>query len=179
MFWLTFISILLVVLIWLFFFSKPKPIYYRNMTFNDLNNFFTNLFDMLANKSILIIEHQESPKFIQFVKHTEKGAKYLSFSFPSSPWSKNYFVKLESALNIKNVPFTIVNTDNDTTTKFIDINYIDKTSLALEIAKIALVAMDLDIEDKYVIHYEGYQDFASTKKYINKALSQTNKQQKG
>ena len=113
--------------------------------------------------SVLIIQHEGSERFLQFVQRSESlETSRLLFGFPDAPWSRRSFAAVVSALAQAGFECQITETDNPITLRFAELiveEPCDAGSLiAAKVARVAATAMGLDETARFTIHLEGGTD---------------------
>lgn len=171
--WILGIVVTIIILWWL-----KKPIYYRNVERDEIERFIKGLLDVGADGSLLIIQHEGSPRFIQFAKYIENETKTnLHFGFPDAPWSRESFESLEKKLKSAGIKYKIqLTSDNEYVRKFLNVDNIRDIATAVRIANIAFDVMGLDEKEKFKIHYEGYISRKASKKYFLNQLMKKRKE---
>lgn len=139
--------------------ARKKP-YHKGIDWFDLRRFFKVLLEDCTDGSLLIIEHESSKRFIQFVKYSSANSNLiLHFAFPDAPWSRKYFKQLEASFYEEGYNLRQERTNSESVTQFIEIDLSGKgPELVVQgekLAHIALKALGLGEDSIFKIHFEG------------------------
>jgi hypothetical protein len=126
----------------------------------EFERFFRDFLNQMADGAVLIIEHQDSSRFIQFAKYCpDRSHTILHFGFPDAPWSRQYFDPLTKVFQTLGIDFSIT-TGEGLIHRFLEIDFEKedlehKISRGAHIARVAFEVMGLDENAKYRIHFKG------------------------
>jgi hypothetical protein len=169
MFWIIF-TLIVFAFIYLFFISKPKALYYRNLTFSELPRYLEGLLDVFSDGSALIIQHQDSKRFVLFYKVIRGNKRCLSFTFPDASWSLNYLPELEKIFKKENIKYLTQSKCGTECQKNLTVSYISDIGFALSLFKLSLYVMELDEKAIFEVHYEGCHSYKESKKYFENKI---------
>ena len=169
MWWL--IAILSVILLY-FTFSHlgSKPLYHRGVRLSGFKKYIDNLFLRGEPGSFIVIEHEDSDRFLQLALRDVSG-NFLSFElgFPKVIWSAPYY---DSVAQVANELGLDVNEEPglraDPVTTFMRISKKDSYPAVLELAceLINRVCRTIELGDstKFTVHFEG--DFTGSRAWV-------------
>lgn len=144
---------------WWWFFRSTKPYRHRHLTMDRFEWLLNGLVDTMKDGSVLVIEHEGSDRFIQFVKHEQPSGTVLGFAFPDAPWSRRYFEPLRTALAEKGVDYSVSETGDEITSRFLEAECKgDSIASALELARMATSVMGLGEGDRFCAYLKGDLD---------------------
>lgn len=144
---------------WWWFFRSAKPYRHRHLTMGRFRWLLDALADTMEDGSVLVIEHEGSDRFIQFVKYERSAGTVLGFAFPDAPWSRPYFEPLRTALAERGVDYSVSETSDEATSRFLEVECSrDPIASALELAQIAVSVMGLRDDDRFCAYLKGDLD---------------------
>lgn len=150
---------------WWWFYQSKKPYYHRNLKSDRFAWLLKGLADTMRQESVLMIEHQGSDRFIQFIKSGSPSGECLGFAFPDAPWSRNYFDPLVAALSKEGFAVAVSETGDDQVPRFIEVelhgSQADQIDLALRVAETARQVMSLGKDELFTAHFRGELDSKS------------------
>ena len=148
-----------VLLAWWWFFRSRMPYRHRHLTMDGFEWLLDGLMDTMRDGSVLVIEHEGSDRFIQFVKYERPSGVVVSFAFPDAPWSREYFDSLRMALADRSIDYSVSETGDEMTRRFLEVECKgDPVESALELAGMATAVMDLGDGDRFCAHLTGDLD---------------------
>lgn len=147
---------------WWWFYQSNKPYYHRNLERNRFEWLLRGLAETAKDRSVLMIEHQGSDRFIQFVKRRGAGGTCLGFGFPDAPWSRAYFEPLCKALSEHGFEFARSETGDENVPCFVEVEFTGSTAEqvggAVRVAEIACQVMELGEDERFMAHFRGELD---------------------
>jgi len=150
---------------WWWFYQSNKPYYHRNLSQDRFEWLLRTLAETLRDESILLIEHQGSDRFIQFVKSRSAAGTCLGFAFPDAPWSRTYFEPLCSALSEHGFEAARSETGDENVPCFVEVEFTGSTpeqvGEAVRVAEIACQVMELGANERFTAHFRGELDSAA------------------
>ena len=168
---LVILGVVAVAAAWWWFYQSKKPYYHRNLRSDRFAWLLKGLADTMKQDSVLMIEHQGSDRFIQFIKSGTPAGPSLGFAFPDAPWSRAYFEPLLKALSREGLSVGVSETGDDQLPRFIEVELngplADQIDLALRIATTACQVMHLGEDEQFTAHFRGELD---SKSVIEKSL---------
>lgn|GEM_PF-6900271 len=172
--WLLIIAAIVLVA-YLLFLRRPKPIRYRGLTAADLPRWLESLMSQGGDGALLFIHHEDSDRFVQFAKYLAPR-RTVCFAFPDAPWSRSYYSAVAAALAEAGFQTYEQSTGEDTTPRFLRVDDIWTAQNGAEIAATAFQAMGVAANATYTIYQEGAVSFSEWKRYeANRSKSLTNR----
>ena len=164
---MTWLIITLVVagIAWWWFYQSKKPYYHRNLGQDRFEWLLKTLLETLKDESVLMIEHQGSDRFIQFVKTSSAAGRCLGFGFPDAPWSRAYFEPVCTVLEEHGFEPSKSKAGDENIPRFVEVEFIgadaQQIAKAVEVAQLACQAVGLGESDRYTAHFRGELDSKS------------------
>lgn len=150
---------------WWWFYKSKRPYRHRNLTADRFGWLLKTLAETLKDGSVLMIEHQGSERFIQFIKSEGPSGSCLGFAFPDAPWSREYVEAICDELSRQGIAFSKSETGDDNVPCFIEIEMTgtdtEQIKQALRLASIACQAMGLGDNARFTAHFRGELDSKS------------------
>jgi len=141
-----------------------KPIAYRGLLLTDLKKFVDTFLHHLAPGSVLLLERETKPGFLQLALVERRGQwRQVEFGLPDAEWSHNQFdlvhVAMESAGYSTEVE---TNEDNEQVPRFLRV-YVegdrkDLTITLLELLETAASKLGFGVDDQYTVQMQGEID---------------------
>jgi hypothetical protein len=169
MFWIIFVLIVF-AFVYLFLISKPKALYYRNITFSELPKYLEGLLEVFSDGSALIIRHQDSERSVLFYKSIRGTQRWLNFTIPDAPWSRSYLPEIEKIFKKDNVKYFTQSKDHKESPNNLTVRSISNVDFALSLLKVSLYVMELDENAIFEVHYEGSHSYKESKKYFENKI---------
>lgn len=150
------IFVLLVIFLWWI----QRPLYYRRVKPEEFGRFLRDFLNQGADGSLLFIQHEASPKFVQFAKYcSDQRQTILHFGFLDAPWSREYLDPLAKKFQTLGIDFKIT-TGEGLIHRFLEIDLEkedleNKISKGAHIARVVFEVMGLSENDSFKVHFEG------------------------
>lgn len=137
-----FISVVIFILLILFWYFGKKPAIHKNISQEDLKKYFEVLLYRGYDRGYMIIQVSMDKRFKRFLQVSkyigDKNKLGLQFDYPLANWSKPYYEKFKSILNKNRIKFEIEKTDQDKIPEFLVIDVEKDLDKAYKISKLAL-----------------------------------------
>ncbi len=153
------IALTLVLLVILLYWIRPS-LHYRRVKPEEFAGFLRDFLKQGADDSLMFIQHEASPRFVQFAKYcSDQGQIILHLGFPDAPWSREYFDSLAKRLQALGIDFKIT-TGEGLIHRFLEIDLgkedlENKISNGAHIARVVFEAMGLSESDNFKVYFEG------------------------
>ncbi len=138
-------------LVGLFLWKMSRPVKYRIARIGELKPLLQAVRDRATDGSVIILTDKASKRFVQFAKRGEdpKEATFL-FGFPDAPWSREIFQDVQEAFRREDIKCSVVPADGEQTKRFLYVEAIQDLDYAIQVAKVALRAMELETHGDFV-----------------------------
>lgn len=136
-----------------FLISGRKPLLHKRIRSSEFKRFFDTFFQVGADGSVMVIRHEPSGKFLQYVKNIN-DIETISFGFPKAGWSLEYYETIKNALRINGFDYLISPTNGKEVKEFIDVDGLKSSEEAIRLADTALSAMGISNE-LFTIYFRG------------------------
>lgn len=147
---------------WWWLYQSKKPYFHRGVTTDKFEWLLEGLAKTTQDGTVLIIEHEGSTRFLQFVTHNTPSGACLGFSFPDAPWSREYFDMLRMELSNEGFEVGIGRTGDEPVRRFLEVELQgsvgEQIKSALRVAAAACRVMNLNNDQKFTAHFRGLLD---------------------
>jgi len=147
---------------WWWFHQSKKPFHHRDVRREKFAWLLKGLAETMKKESVLVIQHQCSDRFIQFVKSESPSGPSLGMAFPDAPWSREYFESLREALSEDGFFVAVTETGDHRVPRFLEVEFqgplAGQIGHALRAAALACHAMHLDEDETFTAHFRGELD---------------------
>jgi hypothetical protein len=151
---------LIVILLLVFVWWIQRPLYHRRVRPEEFERFLGEFLNQGAEGSLLFIQHENSPRFVQFAKYcSNQGQTILHFGFPDAPWSRQYFDPLAKTFQTLGIEFNIT-TGEGLIHKFLEIDLEkedlqNKILMGAHLARVAFKVMGVGENERFKVQFKG------------------------
>ena len=138
-----------------------KPIAYRGLLLTDLKKFVDTFLHHLAPGSVLLLEREMKPGFLQLALVERRGQwRQVEFGLPDAEWSHNQFDLVHAAMESAGYSTEVeTNEDNEQIPRFLRV-YVegergDLTMELLQLLETAANKLEFEVEDRYTLQMMG------------------------
>ena len=96
-----------------------RPYVHKNVTAERFSRLLDTLYDTMTDGSILVIRHDCSEAFLQFVKRASPVGDVLGFGFPDADWSRTHWSPLLRCLQENSVEYSVAETGDGAVPRFV------------------------------------------------------------
>jgi hypothetical protein len=149
------IGALVMFLVWFFWPSKSKPLYYRGQTRAQLLRFIEGLFSQGGTGLQLFIDHEGSERFWQFEKGGTGENRHVFYAFPDAEWSRAFYGTVADRLRAGGFRCTEQNTGREDVRRYWVVDRLDTADRVMSLFDVVADALGLPANATFQVHYEG------------------------
>jgi len=136
-----------------------RPYVHKNVTAERFSRLLDTLYDTMTDGSILVIRHDCSEAFLQFVKRASPVGDVLGFGFPDADWSRTHWSPLLRCLQENSVEYSVAETGDGAVPRFVEVECAEApVAEALSVAKLALRVLAIPDDATFTATLEGELD---------------------
>lgn len=159
--WILLGGLAVLTAVWLYVWMGNRSHHYRRRPAEFVEDMVMTL-AALPEGSVLIIEHEESGRFLQFRKPADTGerAQEVVFGFPEVPWSGQFFERIVDEVARSGRPYELVEpVDGEAAVRFLEVRLEgDRLSLgqeAVSLTRPLLSILEFSHQDRFTFHIDA------------------------
>ena len=174
---LVFLGLLIIALCWkTISWWLAKPDSYSGQTIDDVQRFIHSLRLTVGDDGMLMINHEGSDRFIQFVKYSRDNQAYLHFALPETAWSRKAFPKIQDICRDRGYECRINPVEGPIIKNFLEIELPfsneDAEMVVFDFSKEVFSSFGLTLQDRFSVRFSGDPNYDYARELVSVALKE-------